>query len=74
MKIWKVDQETASQTYDAVKGIWRADGGVSREVLQKEIEMWKESTKATRDVSVDDLRDFSFLRQVQQELNVKALD
>ena len=74
MKIWKVDQETASQTYDAVKGIWRADGGVSREVLQKEIEMWKESTKATRDVSVDDLTDFSFLRQVQQELNVKPLD
>ena len=74
MKIWKVDQETASQTYDAVKGIWRADGGVSREVLQKEIEMWKESTKATRDASVDDLRDFSFLRQAQQELNVKPLD
>ena len=57
-----------------MKGIWRADGGVSREVLQKEIEMWKESTKATRDVSVDDLTDFSFLRQVQQELNVKPLD
>jgi hypothetical protein len=36
--------------------------------------MWKESTKVARDVSVDELTDFSFLRQAQQELNVKPLD
>ena len=74
MKILKLDQEAASEIYDSVKGIWRADGGVSREVLQKEIEMWKESTKVARDVSVDELTDFSLLRQAQQELGVKPLD
>jgi ABC-type nitrate/sulfonate/bicarbonate transport system substrate-binding protein len=74
MKVLKLDLEAASEIYDSVKGIWRADGGVSREVLQKEIEMWKESTKVARDVSVDELTDFSFLRQAQQELNVKPLD
>lgn len=74
MKIFQLDEEAASQTYDSVKGIWRADGGVSKEVLEKEIEVWKESTKQARDVSLDKLTNFSFLRQVQQELNIKPLD
>jgi ABC-type nitrate/sulfonate/bicarbonate transport system substrate-binding protein len=74
MKILQLDEEAASQTYDSVKGIWRADGGVSKAVLQKESDMWKESTKQARDVSLEEVTDFSFLRQVQQELNVKPLD
>ncbi len=74
MKVFNLDAETASHAYDSVKGIWRADGGVSRSVLQQEIDAWRETTKAARDVSLDDLTDFSFLRQVQKELNVKPLD
>jgi NitT/TauT family transport system substrate-binding protein len=73
-KIFNLDPESASQAYDSVKGIWRADGGVSKQVLQKEIDAWKATTKAARDVSINDLVDFSFLRQAQQELGVKPLD
>ena len=74
MKTFQLDREAASHAYDSVKGIWRVDGGVSREVLQKEIGTWKESTKQTRDVPLDAVTDFSFLRRVQQELNIKPLD
>lgn len=74
MKVFSLDLDTATHAYDSVKGIWRADGGVSRSVLQQEIDAWRETTKAARDVSLDDLTDFSFLRQVQKELNVKPLD
>jgi hypothetical protein len=74
MKVLKLEMEAASDIYDSVKGVWRADGGVSREVLQKEIDMWKESIKEVRDISLDELTDFSFLRQAQRELNIKPLD
>lgn len=74
IKILKLDQEAASEIYDSIKGIWRADGGVSRAVLEKEIKLWKAAVKEARDVSLDELTDFSFLRQAQQELNVKPLD
>ncbi|MBI4527560.1 MAG: ABC transporter substrate-binding protein [Deltaproteobacteria bacterium] len=73
-KIFNLDPDSASQAYDSVKGIWRADGGVSKQVLQKEIDAWKATTKTARDVSLNDLVDFSFLRQAQQELGVKPLD
>ncbi len=74
IKVLKLDQEAASEIYDSIKGIWRTDGGVSRAVLEKEIELWKTAVKEPREVSLDELTDFSFLRQAQQEFGVKPLD
>ncbi|HLC26359.1 MAG TPA: ABC transporter substrate-binding protein [bacterium] len=74
IKTFQMDEESAAEAYNSVKGVWRADGGVSNDVVQNEIEVWKSSTKQPRDVSLDKVMDFSFLRQVQQELNIKPLD
>jgi NitT/TauT family transport system substrate-binding protein len=68
----KVEQEFAYASYDALRNLFNADGGVPEDGLRLVIDQARRSAKVTREVMPSDVVDLSFLRDVQAELGIKA--
>lgn len=68
----KVEQEFAYASYDALRNLFNADGGVPEDGLRLVIEQARRSAKITREVTAAEVVDLSFLREAQAELGIKA--
>jgi NitT/TauT family transport system substrate-binding protein len=68
----KVEREFAYASYDALRNLFNADGAVPEDGLKLVIEQARRSAKVTREVTPSEVADFSFLREAQAELGIKA--
>src|SRR5438093_7167221 len=68
----KVEQEFAYASYDALRNLFNADGGVPEDGLRLVIDQARRSAKVTREVAASEVADFTFLREAQAELGIKG--
>ncbi len=68
----KVEQEFAYASYDALRNLFNADGGVPEDGLRLVIDQARRSAKVTREVMPGDVVDLSFLRDAQAELGIRT--
>jgi NitT/TauT family transport system substrate-binding protein len=68
----KVEQEFAYASYDALRNLFNADGGVPEDGLKLVIDQARRSAKVTREIMPSDVVDLSFLRDAQAELGIKT--
>jgi len=68
----KVEQEFAYASYDALRNLFNADGGVPEDGLKLVIDQARRSAKVTREVMPSDVVNFTFLREAQAELGIKG--
>jgi NitT/TauT family transport system substrate-binding protein len=68
----KVEQEFAYASYDALRNLFNADGGVPEDGLRLVIDQARRSAKVTREVAASEVADFTFLREAQEELGIKG--
>jgi len=68
----KVEQEFAYASYDALRNLFNADGGVPEDGLRLVIDQARRSAKVTREVMPSDVVDLSFLRDAQAELGIRT--
>jgi len=68
----KVEQEFAYASYDALRNLFNADGGVPEDGLRLVIDQAPRSAKVTREVAASEVADFTFLREAQAELGIKG--
>jgi NitT/TauT family transport system substrate-binding protein len=68
----KVEREFAYASYDALRNLFNADGGVPEDGLRLVIDQARRSAKVAREVSPGEVSDLSFLRQTQAELGIKG--
>jgi len=67
-----VEQEFAYASYDALRNLFNADGGVPEDGLRLVIDQARRSAKVTREVMPSDVVDLSFLRDAQAELGIRT--
>jgi len=67
----KIDQETATATYESSWKIYNEDGSVPDDGLRLIIEEAKKTLKVNREVSFNEVVDLSILREAQKELGIK---
>ena len=67
----KIDQETASATYDSVLKAFNDDGSLPEDGFRLLIDEAKKQAKVSRDVSPGDIADLSLLREAQKELGIR---
>lgn len=66
MRRWlKIDERVAEKSYEMVRQTFSWDGEVSSKALEKQIEIAKQTAKATKEISVSDIVDFRLLREVR---------
>ena len=68
----KVEREFAYASYDALRNLFNADGGVPEDGLKLVIEQTRRTNKVTREVAPNEVVDLSSLRAAQAELGIKA--
>jgi NitT/TauT family transport system substrate-binding protein len=68
----KVTRDNAIRTYDAIGNLFSADGGVPEKGIRFVIEENKKLAKADREISVNQVTDFSILTAAQKELGINA--
>lgn len=68
----KVEREFAYASYDALRNLFNADGGVPDDGLKLVIEQARRSAKVTREVAPGDVADLKLLGEAQAELGIKA--
>jgi ABC-type nitrate/sulfonate/bicarbonate transport system substrate-binding protein len=68
----KVEREFAYASYDALRNLFNADGGIPEDGLKLVIEQARRGAKVSREVAPSEVVDLSFLRAAQTELGVKA--
>src|SRR5213594_1718839 len=68
----KVEQEFAYASYDALRNLFNADGGVPEDGLRLVIDQARRSAKVSREVAASEVADFTFLREAQAELGIKG--
>jgi ABC-type nitrate/sulfonate/bicarbonate transport system substrate-binding protein len=68
----KVEQEFAYASYDALRNLFNADGGVPEDGLRLVIDQARRSAKVTREVAASEVADFTFLREALAELGIKG--
>ena len=68
----KIDREFAMAAYDAVGKSFSEDGGVPENGLRFVIEENKKIAKVSREVALNDVSDFSLLRDAQKELGMRG--
>ena len=68
----KVDRESAVATYDSTWKIFSEDGSISESGLKLVIDQGREAMKIERPVVSSEVADFTFIREVQRELGIKA--
>jgi ABC-type nitrate/sulfonate/bicarbonate transport system substrate-binding protein len=67
----KINKELAGAAHDAVVKAFSVDGSVPEEGLRLLIEEAKKTLKVTRDVSIQEVADFSALRDAQKDLGLR---
>jgi ABC-type nitrate/sulfonate/bicarbonate transport system substrate-binding protein len=67
----KVEREFAYASYDALRNLFNADGGIPEDGLKLVIDQARRSTKVSREVAPGEVVDLSFLRAAQAELGIK---
>lgn len=68
----KVERDFAYASYDALRNLFNADGGVPEDGLKLVIDQARRSAKVTREVTAGEVAELTFLREVQAELGIKA--
>jgi NitT/TauT family transport system substrate-binding protein len=68
----KVNRENAVRTYDAIGSLFSEDGSVPEKGLRFVIEENKKLANVDREISVDQVAEFSILRAAQKELGIGA--
>ena len=71
MEIYKTDRDTAVANYEFLFKTVNDNGSPTENSLRLLIEELKGSAKVTRDVSFDEVADFSILREAQREMGIK---
>ena len=66
----KVSRENAVRTYDAIGKLFSEDGSVPEKGLRFVIDENKKLAKVDREISADQVTDFSILRAAQKELGI----
>jgi NitT/TauT family transport system substrate-binding protein len=69
----KVERDFAYASYDALRNLFNADGGVPEDGLKLVIDQARRGAKITREVAPVDVVDLTILHEAQAELGIKAL-
>jgi len=68
----KVERDYAYASYDALRNLFNADGAVPDDGLNLVIDQARRSAKITREVSIGEVADLTFLREAQLEMGIKV--
>jgi len=68
----KVERDFAYASYDALRNLFNADGAVPEDGLKLVIDQARRGAKITREVAPGEVAEFTFLREAQAELGIKA--
>ena len=66
-----MERDYAHASYDALRNLFNADGGVPEDGLKLVIDQARRNAKVTREVMPAEVADLTFLREAQAELGVK---
>jgi NitT/TauT family transport system substrate-binding protein len=72
MEWGKVESDYAYASYDALRNLFNADGGVPADGLRRVIDQARRNAKISREVAPPEVVDLTFLRQAQAELGIKG--
>jgi hypothetical protein len=67
----KADKESATALYEVIQPVTREDGLIPNKGFQVVVDQAKRELNFTRNVSLDELRDESILREALAELGLK---
>jgi NitT/TauT family transport system substrate-binding protein len=68
----KVGSDFAYASYDALRNLFNADGGVPEDGLRLVIDQARRSAKVAREVAPGEVANLTFLREAQAELGIKG--
>jgi NitT/TauT family transport system substrate-binding protein len=68
----KVEPDYAYASYDALRNLFNADGGVPEDGLKLVIDQARRNAKLAREVTPSEVADLRFLREAQAELGINA--
>jgi NitT/TauT family transport system substrate-binding protein len=68
----KVERDYAYASYDALRNLFNADGGIPEDGLKLVIDQARHNAKITRDVAPAEVVDLRFLHAAQTELGIKG--
>jgi NitT/TauT family transport system substrate-binding protein len=68
---WKIDEDTASKSYDAIVKALDDDGIIGQEQLKVHFDLIRARYKDITDIPIEKVVDFSLLKEVIHELNGK---
>jgi NitT/TauT family transport system substrate-binding protein len=68
----KVERDYAYASYDALRNLFNADGGIPEDGLKLVIEQARRSAKISRDITPAEVVDLRFLHAAQTELGIKG--
>ena len=71
MQWMRIDKDTATATYDGSVKSFNDDGNVSEAGLRIAIDEARKAANITREVAINEVADFSILREAQRELGTK---
>lgn len=71
MQWMRIDKDTATATYDGSVKSFNDDGSVSEAGLRIVIDEARKAANITREVAINEVADFSILREAQRELGTK---
>jgi ABC-type nitrate/sulfonate/bicarbonate transport system substrate-binding protein len=67
----KIERDYAYASYDALRNLFNADGGVPEDGLKLVIDQARRNAKVAREVVSTEVADLTFLREAQSELGIK---
>jgi hypothetical protein len=68
----KVGSDFAYASYDALRNLFNADGGVPEDGLRLVIDQARRSAKVAREVAPGEVANLTFLREALAELGIKG--
>lgn len=68
----KVEPEHAAASYDSISKVFNLDGSMPKDGLLRVIDQVKRETKTGREVSLNEVSDYTILREAQKELGIKG--
>ncbi|MGB7947638.1 MAG: ABC transporter substrate-binding protein [Candidatus Binatia bacterium] len=68
---WKIDDQVASQSYDAIVKALNDDGIIGEKQLKVHFDLIREKHKDVTDIPIDKVVDFSLLKEVRSEMGSK---
>jgi NitT/TauT family transport system substrate-binding protein len=67
----KVEREYAYASYDALRNLFNADGGVPEDGLKLVIDQARRNARVTREVAANEVAELTFVREAQAELGIR---